>query len=128
MVCFSFVAVEQGIVAYLDYPTRLPQTISCWTQLEGSSLRWLRSRSIICSCTFDPWRNGGCGCVGKWKLATLQYCYVDHLAVMPLRTEKPLDKALFEQALAEYSSTVSENGGSGHDQVHLLDEDSFRRL
>ncbi|KAI5453982.1 hypothetical protein NCC49_004975 [Naganishia albida] len=43
------------------------------------------------------------------------------------RTEKPLDKALFEQALAEYTSTVSENGGGAHDQVHLLDEESFRR-
>lgn len=57
-----------------------------------------------------------------------QYSFVDRFAVMLLRTEKPLDKALFEQALAEYTSTVSENGGSGHDQVHLLNEDSFRRL
>lgn len=43
------------------------------------------------------------------------------------RTEKPLDKAIFEQALAESMVTAHENGGYAHDQVHLLSDDDLRQ-
>ncbi|KAJ9120780.1 hypothetical protein QFC22_002713 [Naganishia vaughanmartiniae] len=43
------------------------------------------------------------------------------------RTEKPLDKAIFEQALAESAVTAHENGGYPQDQMHLLSDDDLRQ-
>jgi hypothetical protein len=49
------------------------------------------------------------------------------LMLRVFRTEKPLDKAIFEQALAESMVTAHENGGYAHDQVHLLSDDDLRQ-
>lgn len=43
------------------------------------------------------------------------------------RTEKPLDKSIFEQALSESTITAQENGGYAADQVHLLSDDALRQ-
>lgn len=54
-------------IAHLDlmaFPRQLPTTIFSML-LEGSSLRWLRTRLTIFSCISGRWKSGECGYVGE---------------------------------------------------------------